>query len=228
MQPPTNPRNAHRGRGFSLIEMLIALTISATLLTAALGALDAMFKGYQQTAESVSTHVISRIAINRMLNMIRTGSDFGPFPSDVLDNTTNPLRADYFEYVSAKSASGATTEVTRVEYRYPDHAALLRTWGASGNPPALHFTPTGPGALYLVVTNTTSNTSTESLLLSGVNSATFELNYDVGPRLVRATIDIVATTSESADIDVKVGAAPQTIRMIASAVPRRNIDTTQQ
>ena len=35
--------------GFSLVEMLIALTITATLLTATLSALDARFKSYSVT-----------------------------------------------------------------------------------------------------------------------------------------------------------------------------------
>ncbi|RMD63684.1 MAG: prepilin-type N-terminal cleavage/methylation domain-containing protein, partial [Planctomycetota bacterium] len=45
-----------RWRGFSLVEMLLALAISATLLTAALAALDSSFKGYKATTESASTH----------------------------------------------------------------------------------------------------------------------------------------------------------------------------
>ena len=59
-------------RGLSLLEMLIALAISAMLLTAALSALDVMFKGYKQTTESASTHVVSRIVMSR-----RAGTSWG-------------------------------------------------------------------------------------------------------------------------------------------------------
>ena len=40
------------GRGFSVIEMLIALTISSMLLTACLVALDGSFKAYEVTTDS--------------------------------------------------------------------------------------------------------------------------------------------------------------------------------
>jgi prepilin-type N-terminal cleavage/methylation domain-containing protein len=57
-------KRRHR-RGFSLVEMLVALTITATLLTAALTALDAGFKGYKFTTDGASTHVVSRITMHR-------------------------------------------------------------------------------------------------------------------------------------------------------------------
>lgn len=46
-------------RGFSMIEVLISLTISATLLTATLGALDGSFKAYKVTTEGASTNVVA-------------------------------------------------------------------------------------------------------------------------------------------------------------------------
>ena len=55
--------NTHR-RGFSLVEMLVSLTITATLLTAALTALDAGFKGYKFTTSGFSP---SALAVNRSL-----------------------------------------------------------------------------------------------------------------------------------------------------------------
>ena len=73
---PPRPRR----RGFNLIEVLIALAITATLLTATLAALDASFRAYQATTEEVSTQSIGRIVMHRMLTLIRTGTDFGPFP----------------------------------------------------------------------------------------------------------------------------------------------------
>jgi hypothetical protein len=204
--------------------MMIAIAISSALLTSMMVALDTMFKGYQQTSGTVSTNVVARIAVNRILAMVRTGSDFGPFPTDVLDNTENPLRADYFEYVSRRSSAGATTEITRIEYRYPGHDALLRSWGASDAPPDLEFTPSGPGALWLVIINTTDNSRTETMLLPNVRSATFILNYAVGPKLNRATLDLVVESLESPDIELKAGQAPPTIRLVASAMPRRSYE----
>src|SRR5690606_4327448 len=72
-----------RRRGFSLIEMLVALAITSALLSASLAALDTSFKSYQMTSQSSSTHVVTRIVMHRMLSMIRVGTEFGPFPEDV-------------------------------------------------------------------------------------------------------------------------------------------------
>ena len=67
-------------RGFNLVELLIALAISAALLTATMVALNASFTAYQMTTEVASTHTIGRLTIERMQALIRTGTDFGPFP----------------------------------------------------------------------------------------------------------------------------------------------------
>lgn len=212
-----------RAGAFSLIEMLIAISISAAVMASMMVALDTMFKGYQQTSGTVSTNVVARIAVNRILAMVRTGSDFGPFPSDVLDNAANPLRADYFEYVSRRSSTGAVTEVTRVEFRFPGHDALLRSWGAAQQPPAPDFTPTGSGAVWLVTINPATSARTETLLLPNVRSAVFTLQYDVGPRLTKMTSDLVIESLEHPDIELAAGAAPPTIRLVASAMPRRTM-----
>src|SRR5262249_54498554 len=59
---PVKPLRMIR-RGFSMVEMLIALTISSLLLTACLVALDTMFKFYETTSEEASTHVVSRLVM---------------------------------------------------------------------------------------------------------------------------------------------------------------------
>ncbi len=62
--------------------MLIALAITGALLSATMVALDASFMAYQSTTEVASTHTVSRLIMNRMLTLIRTGQEFGPFPAD--------------------------------------------------------------------------------------------------------------------------------------------------
>ena len=69
-------------RGFNLVEMLIALAISAALLAATMVALDASCMAYQTTTEVASTHTIGRLTMHRLLALIRTGSDFAPVPDD--------------------------------------------------------------------------------------------------------------------------------------------------
>ena len=217
---PARARRRAR-RAFSLIEMQIALLISAVLLSATFVALDTTFKGFEVNADSASSHVVTRIAVNRLLSLVRTGADFGPMPLDVLDTAQNPIVADHFEFVSDRDADGEATEVTRIEYRYPGVGALYRSWGASGEPPALGFTPTGPGELYLVRIDLTDDSTQEFLLLGEVRRALFTLRYDVGPRLTRATIDVIVEPQIPHDIKLDSDAPPQVVRVVASAMPRR-------
>ncbi len=87
-------RRNHR-RGFNLVEMLIALAITAALLSATMMALHASFNAYQSTTEVASTHTISRLVMNRMLTLLRTGQDFGPAPIDPMDPT---VVSNYIEF----------------------------------------------------------------------------------------------------------------------------------
>lgn len=223
-----------RRRAFSLIEMLMALAISSALLTAALVALDTMFKGYKQITESASTHVVSRIVMNRMLSMIRTGSEFGPIPNNVLDTGQNPRFSDYFEYVSQRDNAGDITQVTRIEYRRPGQDALLQDWGnadaapiADPDDPDAPPIVDGPGELWLVIIDPNEGDPiiiVENPLISGVRSAKFTLHYDVGPTLVRGTADLVIEPNDSEDLALGADSIPQTIRLVASAAPRQSID----
>ena len=78
-------RTFGRSRGFSLVEMLIALAICAALLVAVLSALVASFRAYQATTEQASTHVVGRIVMHRMMALVRKGVAFGPHPEDARD-----------------------------------------------------------------------------------------------------------------------------------------------
>jgi prepilin-type N-terminal cleavage/methylation domain-containing protein len=204
--------------GFSLIEALIAIAISGALLAAAVVALDAMFKSYKQTTDSASTHIVSRIVMNRILGMVRTGVDFAPVPNDVLDADDNPLASDYFTFVSD------TGDNVRIEFRLPGESADLRVW-QPGTTPSPAYTPADlPGELWYVRLDAAGSPVDEQMLLSGVRSCMFTLNYDVGPRLRRATIDLVIESDEPEEITVAADAVPQTVRLIASSVPRRHLE----
>lgn len=218
---------------FSLVEMLIAMAISSMLLTAALVALDAMFKGYKQTTESASTHVVSRIVMNRLLGMMRTGSEFGPFPADVLNSNQNPLAANYFEFVSERDEDGFPIAITRIEYRRPGEPASLQSWGVIVGPPESEPDPDepilveGPGELWYVLIDPNDGDPVieqQHPLLSGVRSAVFTLHYDIGPKLVRGTIDIIIEPNDSLDLTIGADAIPQTVRLVASAMPRQSVD----
>ena len=213
-------------RAFSMIEMLIALSISASIMAATLVAFDAMFKVYETSTDSASNHVVARIAVNRLLGMIRTGSEFGPFPNDVLDSGANPLKADYFEFASRFNADGSISEVTRVEFRYPGEPPLLRTWGAQEDPPELPdgMDVNGPGELWIVLIDVGSGVEQEFMMLSEVRSAEFTLRYEIGPKLIKGTVDIIFEPNLAVNDGVWTPATPETVRLVASAMPRRSAE----
>ncbi|MFG0251942.1 MAG: prepilin-type N-terminal cleavage/methylation domain-containing protein, partial [Phycisphaerales bacterium JB038] len=179
-------------RAFSMIEMLIALTITATLLTATLVALDASFKGYQLTTESASTHVVSRIMMHRLLAMIRTGTDFGPYPSNPLLEPT--VNSDYIQML--------TDEGDVLEIRYDADAQQIN---AVINP----------------------GTADEDIqpMLGGVSACSFELTYDIGPRLRQASIDITIEPNDDVSLSVEGDENVPPIRLVASVSPRRLDDS---
>lgn len=208
----TRTRAGHRwcargGRGFSLVEMLIALAISASLLTAALQAFDASWRGYKHTTESASTHVVSRIVVHRVLAMVRTGTAFGPFPNDVLDNTQNPLTSTFMEFLAESDRlAGLTNRITRLERRT-----------VAGQP--------GNFELWYVLIDNSGGAATrlqERPLLRNVRECAFILQYAPGPRLVRATMDLTVQPNDDAATRIAVGPDTPTIRLVASAEPRQS------
>jgi len=201
--PPRRPRRVRRG--FSLIEMMVALGISAALLTASLAALDTSFRSYQATSETASTHVVSRIVVHRVLTMIRTGDEFAPYPLDVLDAAQNPLFTNSFEFVSAEDEATGFRQVTRIE--------------AEADPEVTD----GTQRLVLTIDEFVDGVPTSSEtrpLLRGVRDATFTLEYDPGPRLRRATIDLTVEANDVGDAGMSVNWDTPTLRLIASASPR--------
>lgn len=189
-------------RGFSMVELLIALAITSTLLTATMAALDASFKGYKATSEGASTHVVSRIVMQRLTSMIRTGDSFGPYPVNPI--LTPNIESTWIEFVSFRDPSSGEERVTRLERRDGDGE-------------------NGPYELWYVVTTYIDGayeSEIEAPLLVGLNEVRFDLEYDVGPRLKRATIDLVIQPNDLQDAGIAGKIDTPTIRLVASAAPR--------
>jgi prepilin-type N-terminal cleavage/methylation domain-containing protein len=91
MNCDSNKRPIRRMRAFSLVEMLIALAISAALLAATLVALQTSFRAYQVTTDQASTHAVGRLVLHRMTAMIRSGQDFRPLPSDIRERFVSSI-----------------------------------------------------------------------------------------------------------------------------------------
>jgi len=200
-----NP-NTTRRKGFSLVEMLIALAITSSLLTAMLVALDFSFKRYQATSESASMHVVGRLVTHRILAQVRTGTTFGPAPADVLDPALNPVIADNIEFITEADRAAGLNRVTRFEFR-PD-ADVTR-----------------PGVLWYVLINADVDPAVllqERPLLSGVRAAQFTMDFDEETWLLdRATIDITLDPDPDLAANMTVAELPDSVRLIASATPRQ-------
>lgn len=202
-QSAGRPRGTRRG--FSLVEMLIAFTISALLMTACLVALDSSFKSYETTTESASTHVVSRLVMHRIMAMIRQGEEFGPYPVGVVIPTR--IDSDYVEFVSYRNDATGERQVTRLEKaedpQAPDTYQLqYQRWDYVNG--VLQQTFTYP-------------------LIRNLKEARFTLEYDIGPRLTRATVDLSIKPDDVSTVATNIHTELQSpvVRLISSASPRK-------
>lgn len=202
MTHTTSTHHRARSRGFSIIEMLVALSITASLLSASMVALDTAFKGYKMTTDSASTNVVTRIVIHRISTMIRIGTEFGPYPTDVFDPAQNPIVSNFIEFVSAEDEATSYRQITRIE-AMPDLAAA-----------------NGSLVLMLIIEDDLAGAVTriERPLIRGVVDALFTLQYDVGPVLKHVMIDLTVTPVEAGAMSVDGKA--NTLRIVTTASPR--------
>lgn len=185
-------RPTHRRRhGFSLVEVLIALAITSTLLTATLVALDASFRAYQSTTEEVSSNSIGRLVMHRLLTMIRTGTDFGPYPDDP---RVSIIKSDY------------------IEFRTQADQVITVLWNR--NTEILTYQVEGEDAVELLggVVGTSDDL--------GNLAAPFTLEFADGRRLYRASIDLTIEPDDIIDLHLEGDKATNEIRLVGSAMPR--------
>jgi prepilin-type N-terminal cleavage/methylation domain-containing protein len=196
------PRRRATRRGFSLVEMLIAIGISAALLTATLFALQTSFFAYQVTADQASTHAVGRLVIHRMMAMIRAGQDFRPFPGDIRDQY---VASDYIEFYHPD-----TEEVITISWDRDTGQLLYAIDGSYGT---------------VLLEGVVARTEPDGSVISP-----FLLEWEPGRQVYRVTIDLMVipddSISTSADRYVEEssdGTGPNTtrpIRLVASAMPR--------
>lgn len=190
--------------------MLIALTITATLLTAALSALDTAFKSYKFTTDSASTHVVSRIVIHRINSIVRNGVEFGPeVPAGYNADTDPPVESSELTFVAREDVENLIRVIGRVERR------------------EVNDPNDGPFALWYVeetYTNGTLTGSEERPLLTGLLTASFFLRYDDLGVVSSITTDLTIKPNDFREsIAVHAGALGDApiIRLVSTINPRR-------
>lgn len=192
-RPPPRPRGR---RGFNLIELLIALSISAALLTATMVALNASFLAYQSTTEQASTHTIGRMLIHRLQALVRTGHDFEPAPADPTESivTSNEL--------TLKIWTGADLDIEQeitIRFDEDDEALYVQIDG---------------GAEHLLMEGVLPQYDGDGDLIPP-----FTLEYVLGHKLYRATIDLTIVPDDNMSVALDGQYSPE-LRLVASAMPR--------
>ncbi|MCE2884422.1 MAG: prepilin-type N-terminal cleavage/methylation domain-containing protein [Planctomycetaceae bacterium] len=180
-----------RARGFSLVEMLIALAISAALLVAVLSALVASFRAYQATTEQASTHVVGRVIMHRMMALVRNGVDFGPLPEDARDRY---VVTDEFIFVDEDGRE--------IALRLDRAASALLMQVDDASEQLLLEGVRGP-----------ADSTGEAI-------GAFTLEFENGTRLVRASFDLTVDADDNASVALE-GDEVIPIRLVGSTAPRR-------
>jgi len=180
--------------------MMVALAITAMLLTATMAALDASFKAYADASEQASTQIASRMVSERLMQLIRTSTAHGPLlpdasadPPVTYDATTNVITSNFIELLDQNG------DLLRIEYRVDDQELWL-------------------------IRDPLTATPIEQPIIGGVTNAQFFVKRRTNAErllvLERGTVDITVQPDEDTTLSIENGAS-QAVRIIASTTPRR-------
>ena len=201
---PDGRRGGPRARrGFNIVELLMALGISAMLLTATMVALDASFMAYQNTTEMASTHTISRLAMHRILTMIRNGVEFGPRPLSPLDPI---VESTFIEVNLPDDDEPDGLMYIMVEWDEVEEALFIRI-GAPDEP------------RYALLEGVIEQTFPAGHPRDGEQVPPFTLEFDRGILLYRATVDLLIQPDDNMKVDLD-GDRSEQIHLVATSMPR--------
>ncbi len=68
-------------RGFTVVELLIGMAISVVLLTGLFAAIQSSVDAYSRSSADGVNRLTSRLLVERIAMLVRTGTSFGPLPS---------------------------------------------------------------------------------------------------------------------------------------------------
>jgi type II secretory pathway pseudopilin PulG len=190
-------KSAGRSRGIGLIELLVALSISAALLTATAVAIDASFKAYAINQEVSDLTQRSRLAIYRMTTMLRQ----------------TKLHAPHTASLSAQFAGGATVTDTGIDMFDLNGQAITYTYDAANK----QLLAIVGGTSHVMCDGVEGFTirmepmrSTDSIKTGGA--------WDL---MKRASIVLTVKTNSNTSVEGE-GIGKQSVTLSASVMPRRN------
>lgn len=216
-------RAAPVARGLSLVELLIALAITAMLLTATMVAIDASFHAYAAAAESASTQTATRMTIHRLLTLVRTGTAHGPLiDSDPTDGDWPVIRQALDDALQASYGINAPTHTYTIVGETVE-CSYLRLNDSRGNDVLLEYID-AVDELWLTTLPYDGGAALSQPLLGGVTSAKFfatrRFDRDGVLVLERGSIDLTVEADTDNTLAIDDGDTPP-IRVIASTMPRK-------
>jgi prepilin-type N-terminal cleavage/methylation domain-containing protein len=197
----------HRRHGVGLVELLIALAISAALLTAVAFAVDASFKAYAANETQAQLMQRSRLAMNRITTYIRATTQHLPDDDDAQDDFENGL------VCNASAIRMMIDSSSGVIFRQTGDELQMIPFTIAGN----------------VLTEGTART-----LLQGVGDGDFNITFEpqrsaqavkTGAKydqLKRASITLTVRATENTSVSGEQ-TQNQSTTLSMSIMPRRNI-----
>lgn len=205
-------------RGFTILELLIGIAISAVIATAMAAAMHASFHAYATTAESASAQTSTRLVMQRLLATIRKSTLHDAYDPDSPTLT-----------LVAPGDSAHPLRTVGIEMLQPD-GTTMRVWWVARD-------ANGEGDLGDLWYDQAEWTSQEPvLMLSNVRcqrTATDEpylftlasRQTDLGLVLSRAMVDLTVEPDGEALTGMEsAGAATEFVRLIGSAMPRKSME----
>lgn len=187
-----------RMHALGLAELLISLAICAALLTATAVAMNASFDAYAINQEQAMLMQRSRLAMNRILTMIRTTDAHQPYTS-----------ADQTSFTAGSTVDDVGIEMlkddgTEVQFYYDSTNQQLKY---------------KEGASSAVLLNGVTEFQVHMEPMKSASSAKSGGNYDL---LMRATILLTIRTTDNTTSTAE-SSGNQTVTLSSSVMPRRNV-----
>jgi hypothetical protein len=209
----TTSHHPRRRAGLSIVELLLALVISAVLLVAIAAALNTTFHAYATAAESASTQSSARLVMQRLMTMIRSGVLHDAYDPDdesvtLADPTQPAVRSVGIEMFDLEGQLVRVWWAANASYGDADVGDLRYALGSGVPGPLLErvrVLRTDDGEPYIFT-------------LASRSSST-------GLLLLRATVDLSVEPGADATLALEsVRGASGVVRLVGSTMPRRNLE----
>lgn len=202
-------------RGFTLIEMLLALSITAVLALAVSVALSASLSAYSTSSQAASMQTTGRLIMQRAMTMIRTATLHDAYdpsnPSVTLLNPADPNHPLHCVGIQMQMSDGSTVRIwwqVNSDYHNADLGDLM-------------YQKVGDDAAVLAEQVRCLRGAADQPYIFTLASRT----SDTGLMLSRATLDLILEPEGVAQTSIeKAKAANAELHLIGSTMPRRNLE----